>query len=89
MRQVLLVMVDGLADVSLLQLGNKTPLETAHTPYLDAIAGNSPPSPSPCHSLPVASGMNGLMDPVQPGLACGSDTAHLSILGYDPVKSAL
>ena len=24
------------------------------------------------------------MDPVQPGLACGSDTAHLSIFGYDP-----
>ena len=24
------------------------------------------------------------MDPVEPGLACGSDTAHLSILGYDP-----
>ena len=24
------------------------------------------------------------MDPVAPGLACGSDTAHLSLLGYDP-----
>jgi 2,3-bisphosphoglycerate-independent phosphoglycerate mutase len=24
------------------------------------------------------------MDPVEPGLACGSDTAHLSLLGYDP-----
>ena len=24
------------------------------------------------------------MDPVEPGLACGSDTAHLSILGYNP-----
>jgi len=29
-------------------------------------------------------GLVGLMDPVEPGLACGSDTAHLSILGYDP-----
>jgi len=27
-----------------------------------------------------------LMDPVEPGNACGSDTAHLSILGYDPRK---
>jgi len=26
------------------------------------------------------------MDPVEPGLACGSDTAHMSILGYDPRK---
>lgn len=24
------------------------------------------------------------MDPVEPGLACGSDTAHMSILGYEP-----
>lgn len=32
----------------------------------------------------AAGGLNGLMDPVEPGLACGSDTAHLSILGYEP-----
>lgn len=24
------------------------------------------------------------MDPVEPGLACGSDTSHLSLFGYDP-----
>lgn len=23
---------------------------------------------------------------MEPGLACGSDTAHMSILGYDPMK---
>lgn len=32
--------------------------------------------------------MNGLLDPVEPGLACGSDTAHLAILGYDPSRRA-
>jgi len=32
----------------------------------------------------AGSGMNGLMDPVEPGLACGSDTAHMSLFGYDP-----
>lgn len=31
-----------------------------------------------------AAGFNGLLDPVEPGLACGSDTAHMSLLGYDP-----
>ncbi|KAL0090067.1 2,3-bisphosphoglycerate-independent phosphoglycerate mutase-domain-containing protein [Phycomyces blakesleeanus] len=29
-------------------------------------------------------GLNGLMDSVEPGLACGSDTAHMSLLGYNP-----
>ncbi|GKB54578.1 cofactor-independent phosphoglycerate mutase [Tanacetum coccineum] len=29
-------------------------------------------------------GVNGLMDPVSVGWGCGSDTAHLSIIGYDP-----
>jgi 2,3-bisphosphoglycerate-independent phosphoglycerate mutase len=24
------------------------------------------------------------MDPVEPGLACGSDTSHMALLGYDP-----
>ncbi len=36
----------------------------------------------------AAAGHNGLLDPVEPGLACGSDTAHLSILGYDPRQCA-
>jgi 2,3-bisphosphoglycerate-independent phosphoglycerate mutase len=26
------------------------------------------------------------MDPVEPGLSCGSDTAHMSIFGYDPFQ---
>lgn len=30
-------------------------------------------------------GLSGLMDPVEPGYACGSDTAHMSILGYNPI----
>ena len=36
--------------------------------------------------MPAAAGLNGQMDPVEPGLACGSDTAHLNIFGYDPRK---
>lgn len=43
--------------------------QAADIPNLDALA---------------AAGVNGLMDPVETGLACGSDTAHLSLLGYNP-----
>eukprot|EP00164_Ancoracysta_twista_P010295 GFYU01015479.1.p1 GENE.GFYU01015479.1~~GFYU01015479.1.p1 ORF type:complete len:430 (-),score=76.86 GFYU01015479.1:296-1585(-) len=63
------VLIDGLADVSLKEYGDLTPLQKAATPTMDTLA---------------AEGMTGLLDPVEPGLACGSDTAHLNILGYDP-----
>ena len=53
----------------LAELGWRTPLEVAHTPTLDAIA---------------AVGRTGLQDTAAPGLACGSDTAHLNLLGYPP-----
>lgn len=68
-RRVAFVLIDGLGDVSLPRFHHLTPLQVAATPNLDAIA---------------AAGVNGLMDPVEAGLACGSDTAHLSLLGYDP-----
>lgn len=31
--------------------------------------------------------LTGLMDPVETGLGCGSDTAHMSIFGYDPIRN--
>lgn len=68
-RRVAFVLIDGLGDVSIPRIGYKTPLQAAKIPNLDAIA---------------SAGVNGLMDPVEVGLACGSDTAHLSLLGYDP-----
>ncbi|CAN0916278.1 2,3-bisphosphoglycerate-independent phosphoglycerate mutase 1 [Linum grandiflorum] len=68
-RRVAFVLIDGIGDVSLPRLGYKTPLEAAYVPNLDSIA---------------SAGVNGLMDPVEAGLGCGSDTAHLSLLGYDP-----
>ncbi|XP_054785463.1 uncharacterized protein LOC129291997 isoform X1 [Prosopis cineraria] len=68
-KRVAFVLIDGLGDVSLPIFGCRTPLQAAKVPCLDAIA---------------SAGVNGLMDPVEVGLACGSDTAHLSLLGYDP-----
>ncbi|KAL3152639.1 hypothetical protein ABBQ32_001653 [Trebouxia sp. C0010 RCD-2024] len=69
MEQIAFVLIDGLADIHIPALGSLTPLEAADTPTMDQVA---------------AAGLNGLLDPVEPGLACGSDTAHLSIFGYDP-----
>lgn len=63
------MLIDGLGDVSIPRFGYKSPLQAAKIPNLDAIA---------------SAGVNGLMDPVEVGLGCGSDTAHLSLMGYDP-----
>ncbi len=49
----------------------KTPLQSADAPNLDRIA-----------SL----GINGIMDPIAPGIRPGSDVAHLALLGYDPYE---
>ncbi|XP_042504965.1 probable 2,3-bisphosphoglycerate-independent phosphoglycerate mutase [Macadamia integrifolia] len=68
-RRVAFILIDGLGDVSLPKFGHRTPLQVSQIPNLDAIA---------------SAGVNGLMDPVEAGLACGSDTAHLSLMGYDP-----
>ena len=46
----------------------RTPLETANIPALDELANR---------------GINGIMDPIKPGTRPGSDTAHLTIFGYD------
>ena len=70
-KKCVFLLIDGLGDVSLPSLAHQTPLEHARTPWLDAAASG---------------GLNGLLDPVEMGLACGSDTAHLSILGYAPRK---
>ncbi|KAG6541510.1 hypothetical protein Mapa_017107 [Marchantia paleacea] len=69
-KRVAFILVDGLADVSIPSLGFRTPVQAASTPNFDAVA---------------RAGVNGLMDPVEPGLACGSDTAHLSLMGYNPL----
>lgn len=66
--KILLVIIDGLGDCEIPSL-KKTPLQYSDTPNLNYLAKH---------------GLNGLIDSVEPGLACGSDTAHLSLLGYDP-----
>jgi len=70
-RRILLIIFDGLGDRPVTELGHKTPLEAARKPNLDWFAAN---------------GVNGLLDPIAPGVPPGSDTSHLALFGYDPLK---
>lgn len=40
-ENVVLVLIDGIGDVSVPALGHRTPLQAASTPFMDAIAGAS------------------------------------------------
>lgn len=68
-KQIFYVILDGLGDDPLEQLGGRTPLEAASTPNLDRLAKD---------------GRNGYVTTVGKGIAPESDIAVLSILGYDP-----
>jgi 2,3-bisphosphoglycerate-independent phosphoglycerate mutase len=70
MKGMILIM-DGLGDRPLKDLNGMTPLQAAKTPNMDKMAEK---------------GINGLMDSIKPGIIPGSDTAHISILGYDPYE---
>ena len=65
----IVVLGDGMADEPLEELGGKTPLEYAETPQMDALA---------------KAGEIGMIKTVPEGMSPGSDTANLSVLGYDP-----
>ena len=60
---------DGMADEPVPQLDGKTPLEYAHTPFMDKLA---------------CSGETGLVHTIPEGFHPGSDVANLSVFGYDP-----
>lgn len=66
-----IIIPDGAADEPLEQLGNKTPLEAANTPYMDKISQR---------------GRLGIVRTVPEGMEPGSDVAQMSLLGYDPKK---
>jgi 2,3-bisphosphoglycerate-independent phosphoglycerate mutase len=67
----ILIVGDGMADYPVPELKNKTPLQVAHKPNMDAIA---------------AKGRNGVIKTVPEKMNPGSDVAILSVLGYDPVR---
>lgn len=63
------VLGDGMADEPIPELGGRTPLACADTPAMDMLSKKS---------------MIGMVSTVPKGMAPGSDTANLSVLGYDP-----
>lgn len=64
-----IVLGDGMADRPIEELGGMTPLEYAQTPQMDALA---------------QAGEIGMVHTIPDGMSPGSDTANLSVLGYDP-----
>ena len=67
----IVILCDGMADEPLEKLGGKTPLEAARTPNMDRLAKGAE---------------IGMVRTVPEGMAPGSDTANLSVIGYDPEK---
>ena len=71
MSKHIICLGDGMADEPIAELNNQTPLEYAHTPYLDQ-----------CSQLGQSGWVTTVPGPFQPG----SDVANMGILGYDPTQ---
>ncbi len=65
----LIILGDGMADYPVEELGGATPLDKAVKPHMDYLASH---------------GICGLVRTVPEGVSPASDTANLSVLGYDP-----
>ncbi|MCX8151253.1 MAG: alkaline phosphatase family protein [Candidatus Bathyarchaeota archaeon] len=69
--KLLYIVIDGMGDLPIEALNNKTPLEAAKTPNMDELAKK---------------GKTGLLYTVKKGVAPESDAAVISLLGFDPFK---
>ena len=67
----IVVLGDGMADWPMEELNGETPLFRANTPVMDELAAVSE---------------IGMVSTIPEGMAPGSDTANLSVLGYNPKK---
>lgn len=65
----IIILGDGMADEPISRLDGKTPLEYACTPKMDELS---------------KLGEIGLVHTIPDGMKPGSDTANLSVMGYDP-----
>ena len=71
MKKILFIVLDGLGDRPVAELGDRTPLEAADLPHLNRLA---------------ASGQQGTVITVGKGIAPESDVAVMAILGYDSMR---
>ena len=69
--KLIYAVIDGMGDLTIDELGKKTPLEAAKTSNMDYLARN---------------GQTGLMYSVGKGVAPESDAAVISLLGYNPFE---
>ena len=65
----IVLLCDGMADRPIPELGNKTPMEVAHKPHMDALANG---------------GVCGTARTIPEGMHPQSDIANLAVMGYDP-----
>lgn len=65
----LILLSDGMADLPIESLDGKTPMEAAHKPCMDKLA---------------SCGYAGMVRTVPDSLPAGSDTANMSVMGFDP-----
>jgi 2,3-bisphosphoglycerate-independent phosphoglycerate mutase len=65
----IVILGDGMADEKIEKINNQTPLQVAHKPTIDRLSKN---------------GELGLVSTIPKGMSPGSDTANLSVMGYDP-----
>ena len=64
----IIILGDGMADHAVARLGGKTPMQYAHTPYMDMLAKQ---------------GRTGRLHTIPAGFMPGSEVANTAILGYD------
>ena len=64
----IIILGDGMADHAVRRLGGKTPMQHAHTPYMDMLARE---------------GKTGRLHTIPAGFMPGSEVANTAILGYD------
>ena len=65
----LVLIPDGMADVKIELLGNRTPMQAANKPVMDALAQKA---------------LVGTVSNVPAGMVPESDTATMAILSFDP-----